>query len=85
MHSALIHFEPEQKQRLAKRARKCGKSFSQEVRNAVDFYLAVPIETEEELAGLAAAARQSAGRSVKHLDETISAVDRILKRARTPR
>lgn len=85
MHSALIHFEPGQKLRLAKRARKRGESFSQEVRNAVDLYLALPIETQEELDGLAAAARQSAERSVKHLDQTISALDRILKRARKSR
>ena len=78
MQSALVHLDSEQKQRLAKRARRRGKSFSQEVRDALDLYLALPIETEEELSGLAAAARRSAQRSLKHLDETIAVVNRIL-------
>ncbi len=85
MHPALIHFEPEQKQRLARRARQRGKSFSQEVRDAVDLYLALPVESEQELSGLAAAARGSIERSLKHLDEAIAAVGRALKRARKGR
>ena len=82
MQSALIHFDPKQKQRLAQRARSRGKSFSQEVRDAVDLYLTLPVETEVELSGLATAARRSAERSLRHLDNAIAAVDRVLRRRR---
>jgi plasmid stability protein len=85
MRSALVHFDPQQKERLTRRARKRGKSFSQEVRDAVDLYLTLPVETEEELRGLSLAARRSAGRSLKQLDSTIAAVARTLKQARNGR
>ena len=60
MATALIHMDPVQKQRLAHRAKLRGKSFSQEVRDAVDLYLDLPVENEEELRGLAKAANQAA-------------------------
>jgi hypothetical protein len=79
MATALIHFDPKQKARLVRRARQRGRSFSQEVRNAVDLYLDLPVENEEELTLLARAAKESAGRTVKRLDETIAYVNRTLK------
>lgn len=79
MATALIHMDPKQKARLARRAKLRGRSFSQEVRNAVDLYLDLPVETEEELEALAREAKESADRSIKRLDETIAYVDRILK------
>jgi len=82
MATALIHFDPKQKARLARRAKQRGRSFSQEVRNAVDLYLDIPVETEEELNLLARAAKESADRSIKRLDETIAYVDRVLKTMR---
>jgi hypothetical protein len=82
MATALIHFNPKQKKRLARRAKLRGKSFSQEVRDAVDIYLDIPVESEKELRVLARAANQSAGRMIKKLDETIADVDRILKTMR---
>jgi len=82
MATALIHLDPKQKARLARRAKLRGRSFSQEVRNAVDLYLDLPVETEEELSLLARAANESARRSIKRLDETIAYVDRILKTMR---
>jgi hypothetical protein len=85
MATALIHFDPKQKQRLANRAKLRGKSFSQEVRDAVDVYLAVPVETEEELSVLARAANVSADRTIKKLDETIEYVNRVLKQRRNGR
>jgi hypothetical protein len=85
MAAALIHLDPKQKARLARRAKKRGRSFSQEVRNAVDLYLDLPAESEEELTLLARAANESAGRSIKRLDETIAYVDRILKSMRKSR
>ncbi len=85
MPTALIHFDPKQKARLARRAKRRGRSFSQEVRNAVDMYLDVPVEGEEELKALARQAKESADRSIKRLDETIAYVDRILKEMRKPK
>jgi hypothetical protein len=85
MATALLHVDAKQKQRLVRRARLRGKSFSQEVRDALDLYLAVPFETEAELSSLARAANQSAGRTIKKLDETIEYVDRTLRKARNGR
>jgi hypothetical protein len=85
MATALLHLDARQKQRLVNRARLRGKSFSQEVRDALDLYLAVPVETEQELNGLARAANLSADRTIKKLDETIDYVNRTLKKARTSR
>ena len=82
MAAALIHFDPKQKRLLTRRAKEHGRSFSQEVRNAVDLYLSVPVETEEELSALAKAANEAAGRMIKRLDETIAHVDRTLKQYR---
>lgn len=82
MATALIHMDARQKQRLARRAKLRGKSFSQEVRDAVDMYLEVPVETEEELELLAKSANQAADRMIKRLDATIAHVDRVLKSKR---
>jgi hypothetical protein len=82
MATALLHLDPKQKQRLVHRAKLRGKSFSQEVRDALDLYLAVPVETEKELSILARAANLSADRTIKKLDETIEYVSRTLKKAR---
>ena len=81
MATALIHLDAKQKARLTRRAKKRGRSFSEEVRNAVDLYLDLPGE-EDELSLLARAANESAGRSVKRLDEAIAYLDRILKDTR---
>jgi len=82
MATALIHMDARQKQRLTRRAKLRGKSFSQEVRDAVDLYLDVPIESEAELRGLAKSANHAADRMIKNLDETIVFVDRVLKHKR---
>ena len=79
MATALIHLDLKQKARLARRARKLGRSFSQEVRTAIDLYLDFPVEDEEELTALAREAKASAERSIKRLDETIAYVHRGLK------
>jgi hypothetical protein len=85
MATALLHLDQKQKERLVNRARLRGKSFSQEVRDALDLYLAVPVETEKELSSLAKAANLSADRTIRKLDETIEYVDRTLKKARNAR
>jgi hypothetical protein len=82
MATALIHMDAKQKQRLTRRAKLRGKSFSQEVRDAVDLYLDVPVESEAELRGLAKSANHAADRMIKNLDETIIYVDRVLKHKR---
>jgi hypothetical protein len=79
MATALIHMDPRQKKRLAQRARLRGKSFSQEVRDAVDLYLDLPIESQEELQTLALEANRAADRMIKRLDATIVHVDRVLR------
>jgi plasmid stability protein len=82
MATALIHLDPKQKQRLTRRAKQRGKSFSQEVRDALDLYLSLPIEHEEELGVLAKAANHSADRMIRNLDETIAYVDGVLREQR---
>ena len=79
MATALIHLNPDQKKRLARRAKLRGKSFSQEVRDAISLYLDVPVENEEELSALAKEANRATGRMIKRLDETIAHVDRVLR------
>jgi len=85
MATALIHMDPKQKRRLTQRAKQRGKSFSQEVRTAVDLYLDVSVEDEAELKVLARQANLAADRMIKNLDETIAYVDRTLKQARSRR
>lgn len=82
MATALIHFDEKQKRRLTPRARLPGKSFSQEVRDAVELYLSVSAETEAELTALARAANLAADGMLKRLDETIAYVDRTLEQPR---
>ncbi len=85
MATALIHLDPKQKRRLTLRAKKRGKSFSQEVRDAVDMYLEMPMETEDELKTLARMASESADRSIAKLDDTIAYLNRGLKTMRKSR
>ena len=85
MATALIHLDDRQKRRLKLRAKKVGRSFSQEVRNAIDLYLDVPVENAEELAALAREAKESADRSIKRLDETIAYLNQGLKEIGKPR
>lgn len=85
MATALIHIDPNQKQRLARRAKLRGKSFSQEVRDAIDLYLDIPIESEEELSALAKEANRATDRMIRRLDETIAHVDRVLRQMRKKR
>jgi hypothetical protein len=85
MATALIHMDARQKQRLTKRAKLRGKSFSQEVRDAVDLYLDIPVESQEELQTLAAEANHAADRMIKRLDTTIARVDRTLRKMKSAR
>lgn len=82
MATALIHMDAKQKARLTRRAKLRGKSFSQEVRDAVDLYLEIPVGEEEEIKLLAREANRAANRMIKRLDATIDNVDRTLKQIR---
>ncbi|HYK39054.1 MAG TPA: hypothetical protein VEU98_03450, partial [Candidatus Eremiobacteraceae bacterium] len=59
-----------------------GKSFSQEVRDAVELYLQIPVGEEEEIKLLAREANRAADRMIRRLDATIENVDRTLKQIR---
>jgi Ribbon-helix-helix protein, copG family len=85
MATTLIHLDPKQKKRLARRAKLLGTSFSQEVRDAIDLYLDIPIETEENLSALASEANCAADGMIKKLDETIAGVDCTLGQMRKSR
>lgn len=78
--ATLIHFRPEQKKGLARRARLRKKSVSQEVRDAVDLWLELPVDSEEQLAKLAGEARRATERMIRDLDETMAQVRRTRKR-----
>ncbi len=79
MVATLVHIRPEQKRRLARKARRRGTSVSQEMRNALDFYLELP-EDQNELAELAAAARRATEQMVERLDEALAVTNRTLRR-----
>jgi hypothetical protein len=80
MTTSQIQLDPKQGQRLARRAKKHGKSLSREGSSAVDLYLSVPYKTEAELSALARQAKASADRSIARLDETIAYLGRALKK-----
>jgi len=80
--SALMHMDANQKARLRRRAKLRGKSFSQEVRDAVELYLQIPVGEEEEIKLLAREANRAADRMIRRLDATIENVDRTLKQIR---
>jgi predicted DNA-binding protein len=85
MTTALIDLNPDQKKQLARRAKIRGKSFSQEVRDAINLYLDIPVESEKELSALAKEANRATARMIKRLDETIAHVDRVLRQLRKNR
>lgn len=81
MAATLVHFRPDQKKRLARRARQSGRSVSEEIREAVDFYLDLPPASREELETLATEANRSLDRTLGRLDKAIATVDRVLNLA----
>jgi hypothetical protein len=85
MATSQIQLEPKQRQRLARRAKKHGRSLSQEVSSAVDLCLSVPVDSEAELSALSREAGAAADRSIARLDETIACRDRELKKIRKHR
>jgi hypothetical protein len=85
MATVQIHFDKKQKQRLTRRAHIHGNSLSAEVHDAVELYLAVPAEWEEELTLSLRAANLVADRMIKRLDVTIAYIERGLRGIRKGR
>lgn len=86
MATSGVQIDSKQRQRLAQRARKSGKSLNQEVHEALELYLSIPPEMQKELSVTAKAANRAADRMIKRLDKTIAYVDRSLKKInRTPK
>ncbi len=82
METVTIYIEPRQKRELRKRARAEESNFSQQVRNAIDQYLANPGSSYSE-EDLEVVFKQT-GKSVKHiirmLDETSAVLRSTLSR-----
>ena len=79
MRPTKVRLSQRLKRQLAKRARISGKSVSEEMRNAVDFYLQLPVGGKEELSAFLKLASRSADRTLRKLDRTISYVKRALQ------
>ncbi len=76
-----IYLTGKQRKGLFSRARRRRTSFSEEVREALDIYLELPADfDEEQFAALAREANASLDRSIARLDEAISRVRRTVKK-----
>jgi hypothetical protein len=67
------------KRQLAKRARIRGKPVSEEMRNAVDLYLQLPISGKKDLSAFIELVSRSADRTLRKRDGIISYVNRALQ------
>jgi hypothetical protein len=86
MATSVVQIDPRQRQRLARRAKRSGKSLNQEVHEALELYLSVPPEMQRKLSVTAKVANRAADRMIKRLDQTIAYVRRSLKKVnRTPK
>jgi hypothetical protein len=84
MATSVIQIDSKQRQRLARRAKRSGKSLSQEVNQAVELYLSVPPDMQKELGVAAKAANRASDRMIKRLDETVKYVESsLIKMQRT--
>jgi DNA-binding GntR family transcriptional regulator len=84
METVTIYIEPKQRKELRKRARQEDSNFSQQVRNAIDQYLANPGSSysEEDLAALLKQSDMSVKNIIRMLDETSVNVKSTLSRVR---
>jgi len=78
MARTLIHLDPKQKARLARRAKLRGRPFSEEVRT-LDLISNFPWKMRRNWSRSQATPTQSCLRSIRRLDETMASVDRVLK------
>jgi len=78
-----VYITPRQRKRLFERARKRKTSFSDELRSALDLYLDLPADfDEQEFAALAREAKASLDRSAARLDGLIAMVSDTRKQLR---
>jgi hypothetical protein len=76
-----IYLTPRQRKGLFARARRRKTSFSEEVRKALDFYLDLPPDFDEEAFGaLVREANASMERSIARLDDAIAMSHRTMER-----
>ena len=79
-----LYIRPEQKRRLAESARLQGRTLSEEVSRALNFYLRLGVCAEDELNDMAHEAKLSAERIIRQLDNTTAYIQRTLARAHRP-
>ena len=84
METVTIYIEPRQRRELRKRAREEESNFSQQVRNAIDQYLANPGSSysEEDLEVVFKQTDKSVKNIIRMLDETSATVKATLSRVR---
>lgn len=84
METVTIYIEPKQRKELRKRAKEQDSNFSQQVRNAIDQYLATPgtSYSEEDLAGIFKQTDKSVKNIIRMLDETSGTIKSTLSRVR---
>ena len=76
-----IYLTPRQRKGVFARARRRKTSFSEEVRQALDFYLDLPPDFDEEAFGmLVREANASMKRSIARLDDAIAVSHRTMER-----
>ncbi len=82
METVTIYIEPKQKRKLRKRAKEEDSNFSQQVRNAIDQYLANPRSSysEEDLESVFKQTDKSAKHIIRMLGETSTTVKSTLAR-----
>ena len=79
MFRTRIHLGPSSERAAYAACKLTGKSFAQEVRDAVDQSLDLPFDNANKLRAFATLASESADRRIKRLEETIACVDRVLR------
>ena len=84
METVTIYIEPKQRKELRKRAREEDSNFSQQVRKAIDQYLANPGSSysEEDLEAVFKQTDKSVKNIIRMLDETSATVKSTLSRVR---
>jgi hypothetical protein len=73
-----VYISPNQRKRLFQRARRRKTNFSEESRAALDFYLDLPLDFDEQaFAALVREANASMDRSIAKLDETLAFLEKF--------
>ena len=76
-----VYITPQQRKGLLRKARKRNTSFSEELRSAVDLYLDLPADFDEEaFAVLLQEANASMDRSIARMDDAIATCRKTMER-----